>query len=283
MHGEPVLSHYEAKALLEARQRGRTSATTSPDLNRTQVSVQLRADGVHWPTGQVTPWAHLEAVAEHPNAVFQMTEQGPEPIRAYSPLTERLVALYPTGRAPTVLLSGIPMHRVQNTDPWRDTQAKVRALRPRGRVLDTCMGLGYSALQSAATADEVLTVEIDPAVLDVARRNPWSQPVFQHPRVRIVQADIASLLPTLPSGYFSAILHDPPQFALAGELYGHEFYEQLFRVLKPGGRLFHYVGSPSTRMGRNMTRGVVRRLQEVGFERVRPVPQGFGVLARRPR
>ncbi|NPA06514.1 MAG: methyltransferase domain-containing protein [Chloroflexi bacterium] len=280
---EIVLSAPEAQRLLDAHRRGQTRLQASPDLNRSRVTVQLLKDGVLWPDGQRTPWEHLQTVAEHSNAVFVLTPQGPEPIRAYSPLTERVVALYPTSRAPTVLLSGIPMHRVQGTDPWRDTQAKVRALRPRGWVLDTCMGLGYSALQAAATADRVLTVEIDPAVLEVARRNPWSQPVFQHPRVHIVQADVATLIQSLPSGFFSAILHDPPQFALAGELYGQDFYAELFRVLKPGGRLFHYVGSPSTRMGRNMTRGVARRLQAVGFERIRPVPRAFGILAQRPR
>ena len=43
-----------------------------------------------------------------------------------------------------------------------------------------------------------------------------------------------------------AILHDPPRFGIAGELYSQGFYyEQLARILKRRGRLFHYTGSPN--------------------------------------
>ncbi len=278
-----LLSHYEVEPLRRAYAQGRRRAHASPDLGRTTVPVSLDAAGAHFPQGATLTWAQAEEVLAHPNAVFAWTPQGWERVRAFSDLTQRAVALYPTGRAPTMLVSGIPMHRVRGTDPWRDTQAKVRALRPRGRVLDTCFGLGYSALQAAQSADWVLSVELDPAVLAVARRNPWSAAAFGHPRVRVVQADVARLVAGLPAGHFSAVLHDPPQFALAGELYGADFYAHLWRVLKPGGRLFHYVGSQDTKMGRNLTRGVMERLRAAGFERVKPVPRAFGVLAVKPR
>ncbi len=277
------LSHTQAKALLRGRQQGRSQVRLSPDLGRTQVAVALTPQAARFPGGVTLPWAEARRIAEHPNAVFMGTDDGWQPVRAFSELTQRVVALYPTAHAPSVLISGIPMHRVQGSEPWQDTRAKVQALRPRGRVLDTCFGLGYSALQAAATAQWVLSVELDPAVLAVARRNPWSQPVFEHPRVRVVQADVARLVAGLPADFFSAVLHDPPQFALAGELYGAAFYAQLWRVLKPGGRLFHYVGSQETKMGRNVTRGVMERLRAVGFARVKPVPRAFGVLAVKPR
>lgn len=51
-----------------------------------------------------------------------------------------------------------------------------------------------------------------------------------------------------PDGDFSVIIHDPPARALCKttDVYGSAFYEQMARVLKPGGSLFHYVGNPSS-------------------------------------
>jgi hypothetical protein len=78
---------------------------------------------------------------------------------------------------------------------------------------------------------------------------------------------------------FDRIIHDPPMFSLAGELYSEECYRHLYRILKRRGRLFHYIGDPDSRSGRNISRGVVRRLQEVGFSRIVRRPDAFGVVA----
>jgi hypothetical protein len=50
-------------------------------------------------------------------------------------------------------------------------------------------------------------------------------------------------------------------------------------VLKPGGRLFHYIGSPESKSGGGVTRGVLRRLQQAGFRRVVRRAEAFGVVA----
>ena len=78
---------------------------------------------------------------------------------------------------------------------------------------------------------------------------------------------------------FTCIIHDPPTFSLAGDLYSGEFYRQLHRRLRRKGRLFHYIGDLESRSGRNVARGVVRRLQEAGFARVVRRPRAFGVVA----
>ncbi len=75
------------------------------------------------------------------------------------------------------------------------------------------------------------------------------------------------------------VIHDPPMFKLAGHLYSQAFYQGLYRVLKRNGRLFHYVGDPDSRSGRNITRGVMKRLGEAGFSRVTGRPRAFGVVA----
>ena len=49
--------------------------------------------------------------------------------------------------------------------------------------------------------------------------------------------------------------------------------------LKPGARLFHYIGDPESRFGANVTRGVVERIRHAGFTRLTKLPQAFGILA----
>jgi hypothetical protein len=82
---------------------------------------------------------------------------------------------------------------------------------------------------------------------------------------------------TLPSGSFDAILHDPPRFGIAGELYSQVFYDDLARVLKRNGKLFHYTGTPNKlTSGRDVPNEVTKRLRNAGFD---AKLNGDGVLA----
>ena len=150
-----------------------------------------------------------------------------------------------------------------------------------GRVLDTATGLGYTAIEAARTADHVLSVELDPAAIEIVRYNPWSHGLLTRDNISVVLADVNELIRDLDDGSFDRIIHDPPTLALAGELYSEAFYRELHRVLDRRGRLFHYIGDPTSKSGRRTTEGVIRRLQGAGFERVRRAPQAFGVVAYR--
>jgi predicted methyltransferase len=278
-----VLSHLQTAPLLAARRAGQPSAITSPDLGLTQVEVSLDAEGIVFPEGRRVTWAEAEEISDARNACFVVRDGGLHAIQAFSSLTNRFLSLMATERAPTLLVAGFPMHRIKDTDPYHDTREKIRAAKPIvGQVLDTATGLGYTAIEASRTADHVITIELDPAVLDLARLNPWSQPLFGNPKITQLVGDSFELIAEMKGDTFSRIIHDPPTVSLAGDLYSGEFYRQLFRVLAPGGRLFHYLGDPGSGLGRRVTGGAVRRLQEAGFIQVRHVPRAFGVVAHKP-
>lgn len=281
----PILAPAYAEHLLSARQGKQETVTTSLDLGLTQVKVTRATEGVLLPGGERVDWsaiAHVAAAVGHGGGrCFVLRDGGKlEEIAVFSETTNRRCSLTATEGAPTLLVAGIQMHRTTGLDPLADTRLKVRAAAPvRGRVLDTTTGLGYTAIEAARTAGSVVTIELDPAVLDVARLNPWSRDLFANPKINQLVGDSFELIRELEDGSFSRIIHDPPVFALAGQLYSGEFYRHLYRVLGERGRLFHYIGNPSSGSGARVTRGVIRRLREAGFARVIGRPETFGVVA----
>jgi predicted methyltransferase len=275
-----VISHYQAQELLGARLKGITEALISSDLNRTTSLAQLDDKGVTFASGDRLCWNDLKAIANDKNACFLLREGQLEKIQYFSEQTDRAFSLYPTVAAPTMLISGIPMHRIKNTDPYHDTLEKIKVLRPIfGSVLDTATGLGYTAIEAARTANQVITVELDPGALYMARHNPWSQELFNNPKIIQRLGDSFDVVGRLETGSFNRVIHDPPAFSLAGHLYSGDFYQELYRILNSGGKLFHYVGDPESKSGRTVTAGVIHRLAKAGFRKIRRAPQSFGVVA----
>ena len=275
-----VLSHYQAAPLLAAWKAGERAAMTSPDLGLSTLEVTLADGGVTFPGGETVRWEELHRIVRARNQCFAVEDSGVRSIQVFSETTHWLRALMATEGAPTMLVAGFPMHRIKDTDPWQDTLKKVRAAAPlTGAVLDTATGLGYTAIAAAKTAERVVTIELDPAGLEIAHQNPWSRDLFTNPKIHQIAGDTFAEIQRFADGEFARVLHDPPTFSLAGELYSAAFYRQVYRVLARPGRLFHYVGDPTSGLGKRVTTGVVRRLREAGFRRVDPHPEAFGVVA----
>lgn len=275
-----VLSHFQANILLEDRQQGADTAVISLDLGLTETAVTLNAGHITLPDNQTLTWEQLQEISENELACYRVADGQIKKIQFFSEQLNRFYSLMPTEGAPTMLISGIPMHRVKGTEPHQDTLSKIKAIASvTGDVLDTTMGLGYTAIEAAKTAVHVTTIELDPTVTKICRQNPWSQDLFNNPKISRRIGDAYDEVQEFADERFSRIIHDPPMFSLAGHLYSTEFYRELYRILTPKGRLFHYVGNPQSKSGGNVTRGVVRRLQEAGFRRIKPRPQAFGVVA----
>jgi uncharacterized protein len=278
-----VLSSYQANPLLEGHTTGRSTVRTSLDLGVTETTVRLRADRVLLTDAVALDWAMVRLICRGEPMCFLVENGSVEKIHRFSTTFNRPYSLMATTGPPTLVNSGFTMHRIVGIDPGRDTEEKIRAMgAPRGRVLDTTTGLGYTAVAAARTADEVVTIELDPLVLEIAELNPWSRDLFANRRITRLVGDSSTLIDDLPDHSFTQVIHDPPTLSLAGDLYGGAFYRQLFRVLRPGGTLFHYVGNLESKQGAMVGKGVMRRLGESGFTRVTPKPRAFAVVATRP-
>ena len=275
-----VLSYIQAEPLLKAKQQGITFVEISPDLGLTKIIVPLTPEGIAFPNGEHLDWRSIEKISKSEVNCFILEDNTIRPIQVFSEYTNRVCSLMPTKGAPSMLIAGFVMHRIKDVDPMQDTLRKIAAISPIvGRVLDTATGLGYTAIEAAKTADEVVTIELDPGAQQIARLNPWSQALFQTPKIRQIMGDAYEVIQTCEDGNFSRIIHDPPTFSLAGELYSGVFYQQLFRVLKRGGRLYHYIGDPNSKASGGVTKGALKRLKEAGFARVVRKPDAYGVVA----
>lgn len=179
--------------------------------------------------------------------------------------------------APTFEIDGIKMLPTALVSPYADAERKVGLIAPRGKViLDTCGGLGYFAAWCiAGQAKQVLSCEKNPDVIWLRSLNPWSPQTG--PVLTLTQGDITQEIGKLAAASVDAILHDPPRFGIAGELYSQLFYDQLARVIKRRGKLFHYTGSPNKlTSGRDVPDEVAKRLQRAGFQ---VAVNGDGLLA----
>ena len=274
-----IFSHFQAHPLVEIDTP--SAMLLSTDLNRSYIKINKAKSGWQLPNGEILTFSQVQTINQDENSCFTYHEGKLIKAALYSERTNRYYSLMPTEKAPTMLISGIPMHRIKGITPVEDTDQKIKALgKPYGTILDTSTGLGYTAIQASKTASKIITVEFDPVVMSICKMNPWSKELFDNPKILQLIGDSWAIAQIFPDRTFHAIIHDPPTFNLAGHLYSQTIYENFFRILKDSGRLFHYIGNPDSRSGATIGRGVVERLQNAGF-RVSPKPQAFGVLAQK--
>ena len=278
MSAGPLLTSEVHERLKIALDAGLDAVKCSLDLGRSIDEVKITGSGWIW-KGRMFPYPDFCKE----RTVYYWSGTAFEAAARYG---GALIKLVPTDWGPpTFEIDGIKMLPTAQVSPFADAQRKVALIEPRGKsVLDVCGGLGYFAewcLRGGAHC--VLSFEKNPDVIWLRSLNPWSPEnaaALERPGVLALEhVDAVDAIAALPDRSFDAILHDPPRFGIAGELYSLAFYGQLARVIRPGGRLFHYTGSPNKLSSRrDLPAEVLRRLQKAGFAaRV----EGDGVLAER--
>jgi hypothetical protein len=245
----------------------------SLDLERTRSIVAVDEAGWGW-EGRRYP--HPATIKDR--TIYYWTGETFEPVSRF---THSLIKLVPTEWGPpTFEIDGIKMLPTASVSPYADAERKVGLIQPRGKaILDTCGGLGYFAAWCLrGQARDILSYEKNSDVLWIRGLNPWSPAA--DPTLRLVRGDVAEAIASLPGASVEAVLHDPPRFGIAGELYSQAFYDHLARVLKRRGKLFHYTGAPNRlTSGRDVPNEVATRLRRAGFA---TELNGDGVLAVKP-
>ena len=272
----PLLTRDTANALRAARDRGDGLWQGSLDLGRTQGEARVGADAWQW----------KDAAYPYPDGLKDRTlyHWDGEEFAPISRFAGSLIKLVPTEwGVPTFEIDGIKMLPTSKESPLDDAQRKVALVEPRGKVvLDTCGGLGYFAACCLATgAARIRSFEKNEDVLWLRTLNPWS-PDPEAPehggRLELMHADVSRAIADIADASVDAVLHDPPRFGIAGELYSQAFYDQLARVLRRGGKLFHYTGSPNKlTSGRDVPGEVAKRLEKAGFKAQRALDGVVGL------
>ncbi len=267
---EPLLTLSVHNQLRAAARAGAPNVQCSLDLARSTTSVEVSSTEWSW-QGQHFPF--LEKCKDR--TIYHRVGDTFDPVARF---TTALIKLVPTAWGPpTFEIDGIKMLPSAQVSPYADAQRKVALIEPHGKViLDTCGGLGYFAAWCLlGQATQVLSYEKNPDVIWLRSINPWSPQTGSG--LTLMQTDIAQQITSLPSASVDAVLHDPPRFGIAGELYSQVFYDHLARVLKRHGKLFHYTGTPNKlTSGRDVPNEVVQRLRLAGFS---AELNGDGVLA----
>jgi uncharacterized protein len=266
----PLLTAKLNRALQSAARDGHATLECSLDLDLSTTTVEIAGSEWRW---QERTYPILDVCREH--TVYHRPGEHFEPVARFA---TSLIKLVPTEWGPpTFEIDGIKMLPTSQVSPWEDARRKIALIKPRGKViLDTCGGLGYFAAWCLrGEAARVMSFEKNADVMWLRSVNPWSPAADS--RLTLTHGDIVEQIALLETDSVDAALHDPPRFGIAGELYSQLIYEQLARVLKPAGRLFHYTGAPNRKAsGRELSAEVANRLRCAGFT---ASPSGDGVLA----
>ncbi len=269
-----------ARQALEAIAKGLSCVQLSTDLNLSERNFSLSDQGLVLDEDNRLSIDELKIIVKKRQRIYLCRDGDIIPLEDRSSGYYKLV---PTAGAPLLEISGVKMHISKGTDPFTSaSEMAQQAVRKGDKVLDCCGGLGYAAIAAYRLgASEVLSIELSREVMGLREQNPWSNDLGQEGIVQR-QGSSFELIGTMASTSFDSVIHDPPRFSLAGELYSEEFYREIFRVLRREGRLFHYTGNPHVvKKGSSFVDGVIRRLKAAGFRRVEKVEHLMGVSAQK--
>lgn len=113
---------------------------------------------------------------------------------------------------------------VGNSWLWRIQTVRALAPETGERILDIAAGTGTSSAAIARAGADVVAADFSPGMIEVGRR--------KHPKIEFVQADAMAL--PFRTGEFDAVTIS---FGLRNVRDPRKALKEMYRVLKPGGRL----------------------------------------------
>ena len=249
----------------------------SLDLGRSSAKIVV-AEGFALIEGQKIPLPEFKSLKD--NFYYAVEDNSIKKVAFFAEDTNLYYKLLPAEEWPTFTISSTPMHRHVRITPKHDTELKINEIKPvKGKVLDTCTGLGYTAIMASANAEKVYTFEKDKNVMFIAKYNPYSKELFENKKIELKNENVFDGIKNFKNEFFDRIIHDPPTFSRSPELYSDEFHKEMFRVLKKGGIIYHYCPLPGKMSGRQFQHTIIRKLKEAGFIKVEYHEKSSGIRA----
>lgn len=276
-----ILTKNQFDEILNSVKKGINEFEISLDLGRTISNVKIKDNKLFFKDEALLDIEQIKSQRIDDHTCYSIDDLKIAKVQTFSNETNSFYKLVPTSTIPTLQISGIFMHRHLAMDPMFDTILKIKEISPiKGDVLDTCCGLGYTAIFAAQKAQSVITCEKDPNVLEICKFNPFSEELFWNKKIKIFEDSILDKINSFENAQFDRIIHDPPSIKIADELYTISFYRELYRVLKPKGLIYHYTGLPESKShNRNLIEEVAKKFKEVGFIKVKERERSLGVAA----
>lgn len=172
-----------------------------------------------------------------------------------------LYKLVPTSHRPILKISGTSMHKKEFVE-------RVEKDKLKGKILDSGTGLGYTAIAASKTAKEVITIEKDRNVIKIAKLNPYSKDLFKKKNIKLIIGDVVEEIKRFKDNEFDFIIFDAGTPKSSGEFFSLINYREAFRVLKRGGKLYHYLPKHHIKRGRDFGAEVLKRIRMAGFSRI---------------
>ncbi len=269
-----VLSGYHLKEIMEKADEGEEKGVISLDFGISKTEFKLNNEKATFPEyNESLDLNDIRRLIKKRSINDCFLIKDNEPVWIYSFSDEYgVLKLYEPkiDYPPTLFINGSYMHAIRVSKPTEEAFEKAKMLNGiSGTVLETCFGLGYSTIQLAKNKNikEVVACEISPEVIEIAELNPWSKEAFACKSVNLHNEDVSKFVSTVKASSFDGILHDPPNFNKFEYLYSESFYSELYRILKPNGKLYHFIGTKGSG-NISIYRSTKRKLQAAGFSRV---------------
>ncbi|MGB9638213.1 MAG: methyltransferase domain-containing protein [bacterium] len=236
------------------------------DLNLTnkQYRVYLEKDGIYFPQVNLKlDYDLVKKYSKKEELLYLIREDGIIPLIFFENKSYRILSTIP----PSLEIDGIRMHTT-NVSNEIDQKIEILKIKKGQKVLDTCCGFGYTATAAAKKGAKVITIELDPFVIKLAKLNPYSKNLFDNKNIILILGDSTKILKNNIEDYFDVIIHDPPKLSpKTGNLYSNELYIIFYKLLKPNGVLFHYIGNPGKKYrNKDLLHTISKRLSEIGFK-----------------
>ncbi|HIH24360.1 TPA: methyltransferase domain-containing protein [Candidatus Woesearchaeota archaeon] len=234
---------------------------TSPDCGLTTKKIMVDGENITLPDGTIVV---LPNVKEDEKTIFALFEGNFVRIRFTGEETGQVYELVETAGRPMLKVSATPFHK---WDFIKRIEADAAAGKMNGDVLDAGTGLGYTAIAASKSAARVITVENDPHVLRVQELNPWSDGLHKE-NIEQVNGDVCEYAKTCDVATFDAIILDGGTPRSSGNFFSQTNYDEMRRILKKGGTLYHYLPDHGMTRGRDFPAEVIARLRKAGFSKV---------------